>query len=83
PELSLSILKRSSRTVYEKHFQEFGYINVERDFQGVLGQCLALLQEGHILYILPEASICWRPEHFRPVENTLTPLCSTLLSQEA
>jgi hypothetical protein len=83
PELSLSILKRSSKTVYEKHFQEFGYINVERDFQGVLRQCLALLQEGHILYILPEASICWKPEPYQSLENTLTPLCSTLLSQEA
>lgn len=83
PELSLSILKRSSKTVYEKHFQEFGYINVELDFEKVLSQCLTLLKEGHILYILPEASICWRPEHLQVSDHALTPLCSALLSQEA
>ncbi|TCI56132.1 hypothetical protein EVJ30_04390 [Exiguobacterium sp. SH5S13] len=83
PELSLSILKRSSKTVYEKHFQEFGYINIEQDQQIVISQCLSLLKEGHILYILPEASICWQPEPLQQFENSFTPLCSTLLSQEA
>ena len=83
PELSLSILKRSSKTVYEKHFQEFGYINIEKDQQTLISQCLALLKEGHILYILPEASVCWRPELLQQYENQFVPLCSTLLSQEA
>lgn len=83
PELSLSILKRSSKTVYEKHFQEFGYINIEQDQQLVISQCISLLKEGHILYILPEASICWRPEPLQQFEDQLPPLCSTLLSQEA
>lgn len=83
PELSLSILKRSSVTVYEKHFQDFGYINVEHNQKNVIDQCLKLLKEGHILYILPEASICWRPEPLKHFENKFTPLCSTLLSQEA
>lgn len=83
PELSLSILKRSSKTVYEKHFQEFGYINIEQEYDRVLNQCLALLKEGHILYVLPEASICWNPEPLTKFKNRFTPLCSTLLSQEA
>lgn len=83
PELSLSILKRSAKTVYEKHFQEFGYINIEQRFENVFQQCLKLLEEGHILYILPEASICWKPESLKQCENKFTPLCSTLLSQEA
>jgi hypothetical protein len=83
PELSLSILKRSSKTVYEKHFQEFGYINIEQEQKYVIAQCLKLLKEGHILYILPEASVCWRPEPLQQFENKFTPLCSTLLSQEA
>ncbi|MFN4214693.1 hypothetical protein [Exiguobacterium sp.] len=83
PELSLSILKRSSKTVYEKHFQEFGYINIDQEQKYVINQCLKLLKEGHILYILPEASICWHPEPLQQFENKFTPLCSTLLSQEA
>lgn len=83
PELSLSILKRSSTTVYEKHFQEIGYINVEHNQKYVIEQCIKLLKEGHILYILPEASICWHPEPLHQFESTITPLCSTLLSQEA
>ncbi len=83
PELSLSILKRSSTTVYEKHFHEFGYINVEQNQKNVIEQCLKLLKEGHILYILPEASICWRPDPLQQFEDKFTPLCSTLLSQEA
>ncbi|WP_058765667.1 hypothetical protein [Exiguobacterium chiriqhucha] len=83
PELSLSILKRSSKTVYEKHFQEFGYINIEQAYASVLKQCLTLLKEGHILYVLPEASICWNPEPLTQFKNRFTPLCSTLLSQEA
>lgn len=83
PELSLSILKRSSKTVYEKHFQEFGYINMDQNQEIVINQCLRLLKEGHILYILPEASICWRPEPLNQFEKKFTPLCSTLLSQEA
>ncbi|MCT4784157.1 MULTISPECIES: hypothetical protein [Exiguobacterium] len=83
PELSLSILKRSSVTVYEKHFQDFGYINVEHNQNNVIEQCLKLLEEGHILYILPEASICWHPEPLQHFDNKFTPLCSTLLSQEA
>ncbi len=83
PELSLSILKRSSTTVYEKHFQEFGYINIEQDQKYVIDQCIKLLKEGHILYILPEASICWHPEPLQQFEYKFAPLCSTLLSQEA
>ena len=83
PELSLSILKRSSTTVYEKHFQEIGYINVEHNQKYVIEQCIKLLKEGHILYILPEASICWYPEPLNKFEDKFTPLCSTLLSQKA
>lgn len=83
PELSLSILKRSSKTVYEKHAHNFGYINVEKDSESLLHECLSLLEEGHILYILPEASICWRPEISNANENDLTPLCSAWLSQKA
>lgn len=83
PELSLSILKRSSKTVYEKHADDIEYINVERDFQSVFHHCLKLLREGHILYILPETSICWKPEPLQLFEDKFTPLCSTLLSQEA
>lgn len=83
PELSLSILKRSSKTVYEKQFQEFGYINIEQDQQKVTSQCISLLNEGHILYILPEASVCWQPEPLQQFENQFIPLCSTLLSQKA
>ncbi|QUE86291.1 hypothetical protein [Exiguobacterium alkaliphilum] len=82
PELSLSILKRSSTTVYEKHFHEFGYINVEQEQENVMNQCFKLLKEGHILYILPEASICWHPEPLQQFENKFPLLCSTLLSQE-
>lgn len=83
PELSLSILKRSSKTVYEKHVNDIGYINVERDFQDVFQQCLMLLKEGHILYLLPETSICWKPEPLQIFDDKFIPLCSTLLSQEA
>lgn len=83
PELSLSILKRSAKTVYEKQYQSYEYINVEQDANLITAQCIKLLQEGHILYILPEASVCWQPESLSILQKTYTPLCSSLLSQKA
>lgn len=83
PELSLSILKRSSKTVYEKHAPDFEYISIEQDHEIILCQCISLMKDGHILYMLPETSVCWQPELFKQFENKVYPLCSTLLSQEA
>lgn len=83
PELSLSILKRSAKTLYEKQYQDYEYINVEQDSDQVTQQCLTLLKEGHILYVLPEASVCWQPAQLENFQKTFSPLCSTLLSQQA
>lgn len=83
PALSLSILKRSLKTVYEKHSYDLGYINVESNAIDIFQQCIALLKEGHILYILPETSIHWSPEIIQPVDHQPIPLCSAVLSQKA
>lgn len=82
PELSLSILKRSTTTIYESHFKDYEYINVEQDSEFVTDQCVNLLKEGHILYILPETSVCWRPQSNVQTEKVTHALCSTFLSQQ-
>ena len=81
PELSLSILKRSTKTNYEKQLLDYKYINVEQDHDFVTNQCITLLEEGHILYILPETSVCWRPNLLTEPDKISHYLCSTLLSQ--
>lgn len=81
PELSLSILKRSTKTSYEAQLQDYEFINVEQDSTLVTKQCESLLSEGHILYILPETSVCWQPNSLEKLQQVCTPLCSTLLSQ--
>lgn len=83
PELSLSILKRSMTTTYEKQYQDYEYINVEKNSDQLIDQCVTLLNEGHIIYVLPEASVCWEPEPLSQLQKTFTPLCSTLLSQKS
>lgn len=83
PELSLSILKRSTKTAYERQYQDYEYLNVEQDPDLISQQCVTLLKEGHILYVLPEASVCWKPNTLLKLQKTFTPLCSTLLSQTA
>lgn len=82
PELSLSILKRSTKTIYEKQLLDYQYINVEQDYDFVTNQCITLLEEGHILYILPETSVCWRPNLLTEPDKISHYLCSTLLSQQ-
>ncbi|MDX5981223.1 hypothetical protein SIL77_08115 [Exiguobacterium profundum] len=82
PELSLSILKRSTKTIYEKQLLDYEYINVEQDSDFVTNQCMILLEEGHILYILPETSVCWRPNLLNETDKISHSLCSTLLSQQ-
>lgn len=81
PELSLSILKRSTQTAYEAQLHDYEFINVEQDSTLLSEQCEKLLIEGHILYILPEASVCWQPNSLEQLQKVCTPLCSTLLSQ--
>ncbi len=81
PELSLSILKRSTKTAYEAQLQDYEFINIEQDSTSLSKQCETLLSEGHILYILPEASVCWQPNSLEQLQKVCTPLCSTLLSQ--
>ena len=81
PELSLSILKRSSKTSYEAQLHDYEFIKVEQDSDLLSKQCETLLSEGHILYILPEASVCWQPNSLEQLQKVCTPLCSTLLSQ--
>ena len=82
PELSLSILKRSTKTIYEKQLLDYEYINVEQDPDFVTNQCITLLEEGHILYILPETSVCWKPNLLAASDKISHSLCSTLLSQQ-
>lgn len=83
PELSLSILKRGFKTVYDKHFDDLHYLSTEKDHDELLTHCLNLLQEGHIIYMLPEASICWEPTYLKDNDFHVIPLCSSLLSQKA
>ncbi|WP_214704008.1 MULTISPECIES: hypothetical protein [unclassified Exiguobacterium] len=82
PELSLSILKRSTKTIYEKQVLDYEYINVEQNPDFVTNQCITLLEEGHILYILPETSVCWKPNLLTESSKISHSLCSTLLSQQ-
>lgn len=82
PELSLSILRRSTKSLYEKQFLDYEYINVEQDSEFVANQCVTLLEEGHILYILPETSVCWKPNILPESEIISHALCSTMLSQQ-
>ncbi|WP_215113871.1 hypothetical protein [Exiguobacterium sp. s63] len=82
PELSLSILKRSTKTAYEKHLLDYEYINVEQNPEFVTNQCITLLEEGHILYILPETSVCWKPSLLGESDKMSHSFCSTLLSQQ-
>ncbi|WP_214697265.1 MULTISPECIES: hypothetical protein [unclassified Exiguobacterium] len=82
PELSLSILKRSTKTIYETQYNDYEYINVEQDTDFVTSQCKKLIQEGHILYILPETNVCWKPQHKTDSADLSHSLCSTLLSQQ-
>lgn len=83
PELSLSIIKRSATTAYQKQFQSYEYINSEYTPDVVTNQCMTLLEQGHILYILPEALTSWKPTQLSDLTKTFTPLCSTLLSQNS
>ena len=82
PELSLSILKRSTKTIYETQYNDYEYINVEQDADFVTKQCKKLIQEGHILYILPETNVCWKPQYKFESTDISHLLCSTLLSQQ-
>ncbi|MCT4787150.1 hypothetical protein ACFQO8_13840 [Exiguobacterium aestuarii] len=82
PELSLSILKRSTKTIYETQYNGYEYINVEQDTDFVTSQCEKLIQEGHILYILPETNVCWKPQYKSESDDIPHSLCSTLLSQQ-
>ncbi|WP_215146230.1 hypothetical protein [Exiguobacterium qingdaonense] len=82
PELSLSILKRSTKTMYERHLLDYEYINVEQNIDSVTNQCISLLEEGHILYFLPETSVCWKPNVLTESHKISHSLCSTMLSQQ-
>ncbi|WP_214822403.1 MULTISPECIES: hypothetical protein [unclassified Exiguobacterium] len=83
PELSLSIIKRGLKTNYDKHFYNFHYLGIEEDQDGLFNHCLNLLKEGHIVYVLPEASFHWKPSHLRENQYNVIPLCSSFLSQSA
>lgn len=83
PELSLSIIKRGLKTNYDKHFYNFQYLGIEEDPDALFAHCLNLLKEGHIVYILPEASFHWKPSHLKEHQYNVIPLCSSFLSQSA
>lgn len=83
PELSLSIIKRGLKTNYDKHFYNFQYLGIEEDQDDLFNHCISLLKEGHIVYVLPEASFHWKPSHLRENKYNVIPLCSSFLSQTA
>ena len=83
PELSLSILKKSRKNVYDQFHNDFQYISIEHDPHFIVEKCLSLLNEGHILYILPEVSATWRPEEALQLNDHFIPFCSCVLSQKS
>lgn len=83
PELSLSILKRSAKSVYSQSFDNLEYLNIEYDVQNTIEFCIKLLKEGHIVYVLPETSVSWYHNHIIDFDFKITPLCSALLSQRS
>lgn len=83
PELSISILKKSRKNVYDQFHHDFQYISVEQNPHYIVKKCLSLLNEGHILYILPEVSAAWRAEETLQLNDQFMPLCSCVLSQKA
>lgn len=83
PELSLSIIKRGFQTAYDKHFYSFNYLSIENNQDDLLNQCVELLKEGHIVYLLPEATFHWEPSLLKENDYSTIPSCSSLLSQLA
>lgn len=83
PELSLSILKKSRKNVYDQFNHDYQYISIEDNTHFVIEKCISLLEEGHILYILPEVSATWRPEEALQLKNHFIPFSSCVLSQKA
>ncbi len=83
PELSLSIIKRSFNTSYDRNFYNFQYLNIENNPDDLLNQCVDLLKEGHIVYLLPEATFHWEPSFLKENKYSTIPSCSSLLSQLA
>ncbi|MDL5378409.1 hypothetical protein ACNOIU_13040 [Exiguobacterium mexicanum] len=83
PELSLTILKRSMKNIYPFK-SSVGYLNVDQCENDLIETCVEKLDDGDLLYVLPEVSFGWKPgveEDYSTQEEQ--PLCSAILSQKS
>lgn len=83
PELSLTILKRSMKNIYPFK-SSIGYLNIDQCENDLIETCVEKLNEGDLLYVLPEVSFGWKPgveEDY--IINEEQPLCSAILSQKS
>lgn len=83
PELSLTILKRSMKSIYPFR-SSIGYLNADQCEKALIETCVEKLHDGDLLYVLPEVSFAWKPgvdEDYNNHEEH--PLCSAILSQKS